>query len=191
VPDDAPTGGYYGGIFVQHEKVQTEEEIDSSKVKINTRAGVLLILGVQGDDPISRNGKMERIESEKKVYFNGPAKLKAFISNFGNLQYRMSGELQISKGNKLVEKIEVKPETVYPNKLRQFEMLWNFSWLDFGKYTATANLASEDGEVVVSGEVSFWVVPWKVILAGTGVLSLLWVVYKMGGKKEKKRMKRG
>jgi hypothetical protein len=62
---------------------------------------------------------------------------------------------------------------------QEFELRWNWkeaSKLRFGKYHAKLLLAYDDGirDVPIEGEVSFWVVPWR--LVGAGLLNIVLIV---------------
>ncbi|MDR3583243.1 MAG: hypothetical protein P4L62_02705, partial [Candidatus Pacebacteria bacterium] len=59
------------------------------------------------------------------------------------------------------------------------ELKWNFadaSKLRWGKYTAKLVLVYDNGQrdVPIEGEVSFWVVPWR--LVGGGLIILIFVL---------------
>jgi hypothetical protein len=63
------------------------------------------------------------------------------------------------------------------NSNQQLELKWDFkdaSKLRWGKYTAKLLLVYDDGQrdVPIEGEVSFWVMPWRLVLGGLVVLIL-------------------
>jgi hypothetical protein len=63
------------------------------------------------------------------------------------------------------------------NNRQQLELKWDFkdaSKLRWGKYTAKLLLVYDDGQkdVPIEGEVSFWVMPWRLVLGGLVVLIL-------------------
>lgn len=56
---------------------------------------------------------------------------------------------------------------------------WDFNkvtQLRFGKYTASMLLAYDDGtrDVPIEARVSFWVIPWRLIIGGIVVVALIW-----------------
>jgi len=73
-------------------------------------------------------------------------------------------------------------KTVFDEKGNpEYELKWNFkdaSKLRFGKYTAKLLLIYDDGhrDVPVEGEVSFWVIPWRLLI----VLSIIALFFFIG-----------
>ena len=70
----------------------------------------------------------------------------------------------------------------------EMELKWNFSDLSqlrFGRYTAKLLMIYDDGthDVPLEGEVSFWVIPWRIIVLGlvVGIFILLGLRSMFGG----------
>jgi hypothetical protein len=178
VPKGTPTGGYYGVIFfnskVQDLQVTSEDGQSTAQIGVNQRVGTLLVIAVKGDQPIIRKGQLEKFDPKKKVFLDKPAEFDIVAKNSGNLHYKVLGKFEIDKfGRKIVEN-ELSPRVFYPDKTRQYEQKWDFSSWSYGYYKAKVNLISEDGEIVMNGETSFWVIPWKTTVS---IIVLLVIVY--------------
>ncbi|NTV40963.1 MAG: hypothetical protein HGA61_01690 [Candidatus Moranbacteria bacterium] len=194
VPEKTPTGGYYGGVFIAHEKIESEsKQSENTQLKINTRVGVLLVLGVQGDSPVIQNASLKSFEPERKIFWNDPAKISASVINSGNLQYKMSGKIGIYHSGKVVTSIDLPSRVVYPNKYRPFGGEWKFGLFDFGLYEARVDLLSDDEKMQLEGVKHFYVIPAKTtVVFFSFVIILISVVYlksKLSGKRKKNTKK--
>lgn len=188
VPEDAPSGGYYGSVFFQYQEHNVDEgDPNASKLKINTRAGVLLTLAVQGDEPLNKSGELQTFESLKKLYWDAPAMFATKVLNNGNIHYLLTGDIEITRFGKDVAKINVTPKIYYPGRTRMVESKWEFGLLDIGPFTAKVNLESEDGTVKLVEETTFWVIPWRFAAIAGGAIFFLWTIYFLGGRSAKKK----
>ena len=68
--------------------------------------------------------------------------------------------------------INEKGGNVLPASIRKFEQTLNKKWM-FGRYNAEANI--QYGGKNISGSLSFWVIPYKLIAIILGVLIILFV----------------
>jgi len=179
IPKETPTGGYYGALFFKTNKVLSEETSkDASRVVVNQRVGVLLVMAVKGASPINLSGKLDGVLSENKIFWDNPAKFSAEIFNSGNLHYQIAGNFKLYKFGKEISSQEVLPRIVYPNKKRIFEHTWEFSPWAYGRYKVKANFWSEDKQVQLVGVTSFWVIPWKTTVASILLLLIIWSIYR-------------
>jgi WxL Interacting Protein, peptidoglycan binding domain len=182
VPEDTPTGGYYGAIFfkakVSEENIENQNG-GSSKLIVNQRVGVLLVMAVKGNEPIERSGELLSFLASKKIFFQNPTELIAEVKNSGNLHYKTFGKIDIYKFGKKLTSLELAPSVLYPNKTREFRKKWIFSSWSYGYYKAKINLASEDEEIRMAGETSFWVIPWKTTLSIIILLVIIWLIFRI------------
>jgi len=179
VPKDTPTGGYYGAIFFKTTSQKTEGEEQGSKIAINQRIGVLLVMAVKGNQPIRRDGKLQKFLPASKIFWDKPAKIEAEVANTGNLHYMASGRIDIQKFGQKVSTFPLDARIMYPGKYRKYESEWNFSPWAYGYYKADIDLLSEDGGIHIVGQTSFWVIPWKTTLAIFILLLLIFMIYKI------------
>jgi len=179
VPQGAPTGGYYGALFFKSKRLANDGiSQDSSKVIINQRVGILLVMAVKGAEPINLSGKLERIFPEKKIFWDNPAKVFTETFNDGNLHYKLLGKFRIFKFGKEVDNQDIGPRVAYPGKSRNYENTWQFSPWAYGFYRVRTELWSEDQRVKLSGETSFWVIPWKTTVAIILLILIVWSIYR-------------
>lgn len=190
VPQGTPTGGYYGVAFFKSEE-DTGETLSiteaAANIKVNTRVGTLITLAVKGEEDILEQGRLDKFESVKNIYWDSPATLSAHITNSGNINFKMSGEMDLYKFGNKVAHFDVDPKMYYPDKKRIIENQWDFKLTDIGYYKAKIKLTSENNTVNVFGETSFWVIPWKLLALASGLMLSLWSVYYLGGRNEKRK----
>ncbi len=181
IPLGTPTGGYYGVIFFT--KNPSAEDASSLPVQINAiyRMGTLLTFGVRGNEPVIEKGEMKLFEASRKVFIDNAISFNIQANNSGNIPYKVSGSIEIYKFGQKISTLSIAPNLLYPNRVRGINVLpWNLSMFDIGKYSARINLTSEDGNVVISGETSFMVIPWKLVAIAFFVFIALWVILNIG-----------
>lgn len=181
VPENTPTGGYYGALFFKTSKHSGQDQADEnqSRVIINQRVGVLLVLAVKGTEPIRRTGELQQFKALSKIFWSNPAETEAIVINTGNIHYKAMGFLDIYKFGKKIDSVAIDPRMIYPGKYRKYETKWNFSPWAYGYYKAKFSLISEDMQIKINGETSFWVIPWKTTLAVILLLFIIWMIYKI------------
>ena len=177
VPTGTPTGGYYGALFFKTRAQEMKGE--SAKVLINQRVGVLLVMAIKGTQPIRLSGELKEFKAARKIFWSQPAELTALVFNNGNLHFKASGNVEINKFGRKVWSKEVMPKVFYPDKLRELTESWDFSAWSFGFYRAKINLISEDQSIKLFGETTFWVIPWKTLLAIILLLAAIWLTYRL------------
>lgn len=178
VPQKAPTGGYYGAIFF-NTKMDDNPDNQGSKIEIKQRIGALLVMAVKGEQPIIRTGEIKSFGALKKIFWGRSAKLFIDMYNSGNLHYKMLGSIDIYKFGKKLDKIDLIPRIIYPEKIRKYEEEWNFSSWAFGYYVAKLNLFSEDKAISLTSETSFWVIPWKTTVSIIILIVIIWLIFKL------------
>lgn len=185
VPKGTPTGGYYGALFFQSQLEGREgiQEIPTddgtSKIIVNQRVGTLLVMAVKGDQPIRRSGELIDFFPEKKVFWSSPAALITQVKNSGNLHYKALGKIEVTKFGKKMADLDLKARVLYPDRIRTYAEGWNFSNWSYGFYRAKLALQSEDGEIKMSGETSFWVIPWKTTVSILVLLFIIWLIMRI------------
>jgi hypothetical protein len=102
----------------------------------------------------------------------------------------MGGNIEIDRFGTKVTDLKVDTRLYYPGKIRPLENIWNCGFFDIGYYTGKINLVSEDGNVTIFGQTSFIVLPWRLLATVAAIILALWLIYKMGGRKERKKINR-
>lgn len=181
IPENAEPGGHYGVVNFSG----TAPELSGSVVGLSASAGVLVLITVDGD--IKENANLKEFYSShnnKQSWFfeNGPITFVTRIKNNGNVHIKPTGNIQIHDiFGRLISTLGVnKPETqenisnVLPNSIRRFESELNKKWM-FGRYTANLALSyGTKGQAMVN-TISFWVIPYKLIIVG--LLTLITLIY--------------
>lgn len=182
VPEGMPTGGYYGALFFRSavsDNTFSYTNGEESRIKINQRVGMLLVMAVKGKEPIQRQGEVVSFEPDKKLFIQSPAELIAEVKNSGNLHYKALGKIDIYKFGRKLKTLELTPLILYPERTRKYQEKWDFSNWSYGFYKAKLQMASEDNEIQMAAETTFWVIPWKTTLSIVILLVIIWLIFRI------------
>jgi hypothetical protein len=174
VPEGQPTNGYYGSILFKTSGVN--ENPEESHIGISYRIAALVILAVQGDEPMQKTVEFNEFYPIKDIFYETPITLIAKITNTGNIHFPMFGEITINKFGRKFHITELSPQLIYPGIPRQYTEKIMFDWWDFGKYDAHLSMWSEDKTIKFEEDTSFWVIPWKGMLVVFGCLVGVWIM---------------
>lgn len=179
IPEKTPTGGYYGAIFFRTLPNVQENEEDGARIGISTRVGVLMVMAVKGDEPLSKKGEIKDFQGLRKVYFSPPAEFATDFFNSGNIHYKVSGSVKIKKFSKDLLELPIESRIVYPGKNRTFKNSWRFTNWSYGYYKAVVDISSEDDLVKDSREIAFWVIPWKTTVSIILLIIIIWIILRL------------
>ncbi len=164
VPADAEPGGYYGGVLVSTIKDDGMEDGASARSPIVARVGTLFFITVPGEAVKMGETKQMSLLGAKQWYEKGPFKFSILYENTGSVHLNPYGEIRIKNiFGEEVGFVELEPWFVLPKSLRSRDIEWNRELL-FGRYTATALVNRGYEDIVDEVAVTFYVLPWKVIL---------------------------
>ncbi|MBU0612867.1 hypothetical protein KKB10_02515 [Patescibacteria group bacterium] len=193
-PVDAEPGGHYATVFFG----TTPPNIDDpGSLALSTKLGSLFLLRVFGD--IEEAGQISQfgLDGDGKTLSRLPATLFTRFQNDGNIHLRPTGTITITNmlgGDTATLEFNPKKGATLPDTIRRYETVWekgqvkevtgnfwsNF-WTEFsneknnfalGRYKANISLVA--GNLVSdSAEISFWVMPWRVITVALVVLVLV------------------
>lgn len=178
IPEDAEPGGLYGAVLVSATNIEGEEgeagkDKAAGQMKIITQLASLFFVRVNGD--VLENGIMKDFKTFQNFYEKGPISFSILYENNGSVHMSPYGVIEIRNilGNK-IDEIEVDPWFVMPDSLRSREIKWNKDFL-FGKYTAVVSMNRGYQDIIDTKYYDFWVIPWKIILAGfMGLVLIIW-----------------
>ncbi len=173
VPKGQPTNGYYGSIFFKAVTANKKTNDKNVSMGIEYRIGSLVIMTVQGNEPVKTEGELKEFSPVKKIFWNQSAKMTVKMINTGNIHYPMYGKIKINKFSKKFHTIELKPQLVYPNKIKEYREDMKFDLWDFGIYTANLSMWSYDKSVKFNKQISFLIIPWKGLAIIGGSIFLL------------------
>lgn len=165
--------------------------------RIEGSVAVFTLLNTNRPDA-TRSLSVASFSSKKRVYEYLPAEFETIVKNNGNTIVQPKGNIFIGRtGNEStpLAVTEVNPGGGYilpsssrvlktqwsdgfPGRAQNGSLVWDWSKLNqlrIGKYTAKVVLIYDDGkrDIPVYGEVSFWVLPWKILLGLTAILAVL------------------
>lgn len=183
VPTDAQPGGHYFGLVYGDNQGELYDEVSLSK-----SIAALVFLTVRGD--VEKDGKLVEFDTGKNWYEFGPVDFKIRYENTGNVHEVLGGNIFVHKGDitKPIATLTVNErgeKVALPRSVREIRENWGdgfivkkaeggykLNWdsitkIYVGKYKATLKLRhSSNGERVTSeAEISFWMIPWKLIAA--------------------------
>lgn len=184
VPDNAPPGGHFAALLIGTKPPKDDKQTQVVTSQIVT---TLLFLRITGD--IDESGTIRSFRTTKKILEQPQATFELRFENTGNVHILPQGEIRIT--NMWGQERGIIPinrsslyGNVLPESVRKYDFTWTGEWSvsDIGRYTAIASLAyGDEGRKFASSEVSFWVIPWKIlllvilILAGFGMM-FTWAV---------------
>lgn len=193
VPKDAEPGGHYAVIRF----TGTTPELEESGVALTASIGSLVLLQVSGDikeiaasefysAQTLKNGELKA----RGVFETGPLVLVERIKNGGNVHVKPTGTVEVhNMFGRTVKTVRVNgdptdpqnvPKSILPNSVRRFEQTLNDKWM-IGRYTATVKLAYGQGQLPLEQTITFWVIPYKLIVLvlalGAGLyFGLRWII---------------
>ncbi len=177
IPEDAEPGGRYGAVLVSQTNILSAtgtEGKTGGQVQITARIGALFFVRVRGD--VEESGFLEdfRIRGPQKTFYEkGPFIFDVLFRNNGNVHLNPYGIVEIKNlAGRTIETIEMRPWFVMPDSLRVKEV--NFEKINlFGRYTATLKINRGYYDIIDEKTIVFWVIPWKFVAIGLGVIVLI------------------
>ena len=199
VPSTAAFDYYYAVVFLR-----ANQDVKPGERQTVLNGGTATLVLLTADVPNAKKElSLDRLTVDRNIFEFLPAAFGVTVKNTGNVHIIPHGDIFITRGNATVATIPVNDTqgSVLPGSPRTFvsqwsdgfpvyvnredngktvrELTWNFAdaaKLRFGKYTAKLVLVYDDGQrdVPVESEVSFWVIPWRII--GGGMLNIVLVV---------------
>ena len=171
LPLDAEPGGLYGSVLIDTVAVDAtpgDGAGTAPQSAIIARIGTLFFVTVPG--AVDTQGSLSHFGTvPEKIFFQGsPINFGILFENKGTMHLAPYGELRITNiFDEEVGYVEIDPWFVFPQSIRLREIVWERDFL-FGRYTATVFINRSYDDTIDTQSVSFWVLPWKVMLAGFG-----------------------
>jgi len=115
---------------------------------------------------------LKEFKTTSKFFEKGPIKFQLIFENNGRIHLAPYGIIEIyNMMGKKIDEVEVDPWFSMPDSLRFREVTWNRKFL-FGRYVAKTSINRGYDGIIDQKEVSFWMIPWKLILAALACLVL-------------------
>lgn len=170
VPKDAAPGGYYGVVRF----TATAPEIEGNGVSLSTSIGALIFVRVKGD--ATQKLSVEEFFVSKKgkkgfIFESTPLEFVQRLKNEGNVHEQPIGRILVKDlfGRPAVNlNVNLEGRNILPGTIRKFEVPLDKAAIGdrtlIGPYTATLTVKYGDKEQTITDTVSFWIIPWKIIL---------------------------
>ncbi|KPJ55724.1 hypothetical protein AMJ49_06470 [Parcubacteria bacterium DG_74_2] len=176
IPENAEPGGLYGSVLISTAPIEEVPEGEEGKAKgqvqIIGRIASLFFVKVKG--AVTEEGVLEKFDTvnSKKLHQQGSISFSISYRNKGNIHLNPYGIIEIKNIlGKKIDEIEIEPYFAMPNSLRLREMKWE-TRLSLGYYTATLSLNRGYQDIVDEATISFWIIPWKILLGAAIVIFL-------------------
>ncbi len=179
LPPDAEPGGRYGSVLVS--TVSRDANLDQTNgaqpsSAIISRVGTLFFITTPGSTDIK--GEMTSFTTlpDKSIFLGGPINFGIVFENTGSVHLRPYGEMRITNmAGQEVGLVELDSWFALPQSLRTREISWNRELL-IGRYTATAFINRGYDGIIDEQSVTFWVLPWKIVVVAFSGLFLTFLL---------------
>jgi len=180
IPTDAEPGGLYGSVLVKTLAVERRAVSETNLVPqspIEARIGTLFFVTIPGE--VERAGQLLELNTipDAAWFEQGPITFGILYENTGSIHLTPYGKLSITNilGDE-VGFVELDPWFALPKSQRFREIFWDNTNL-FGRYTATLELNRGYGDIIDTKTITFWVLPWKIVLGGfAGIFIILFLI---------------
>jgi hypothetical protein len=180
LPPNITPGGLYGTVLVS--TVQAPNTPTGANVPRNpiiARVGSHIFINIEGEKVVSGEVLGIDVLPSKLWHETGPFNFAISYDNDGSVHLNPYGEISVrNMFGQEVGYVQLEPWFVLPASLRTREIEWDRGFL-FGRYTAVAQINRGYGDIVDEVQVSFWVLPWKIMAAVFGSLFLILFVFRL------------
>jgi len=184
IPANAEPGGHYGVIRFSG----TSPTLNGTGVGLSASAGTLFLVRVAGDvtEKLDLSTFEAQTNNKRSALFEyGPVTFVTRFKNTGNVHVQPKGTILIEDifQNKVASlDVNEKNGNILPSSTRRFESTLDKKWL-FGRFTATTTVGyGTQGQAIVQS-ISFWVIPYKLILIGLAILATIIYVLRIAIKR--------
>lgn len=197
IPSNASPGGYYGTIRF----TARAPELKDTGVSLSASLGALLMIRVKGvakeelsikdfytSSVDTRDENNNEVSGKSGNFFeSAPIQFNQRLTNTGNVYEQPSGLVTITDmfGKKIATLgINQPPRQILPDSTRRFTQLLDKSVIGkkilFGRYKADLSVVYGDDKKTINSSFTFWVIPYRIILAIITAIIILFVVFRSG-----------
>lgn len=171
-PEDAEPGGRYGAVIISN----APDEGESGTARVTTRLASLFLVRIEGD--VEESGQLTdfRMAGPSSVFLDssGPEQFEILFENTGNVHLTPYGQITVQ--NMFGQTVKTLPIDAYfalPDSTRYRAIDNSDDGFRIGRYTANLQLNRSYGNNVDYQSVSYWVIPWKILLVALLVIFLI------------------
>lgn len=189
VPANASPGGYYAVVRF----TATAPTLDGTGVSLSASLGALILLRVNGqatEGMSVESFQTTRNSKPTSLFESAPIDFTLRLKNTGNVHEQPTGQAIVSDmfGNTIgAVNYNFDQKNVLPGSIRKFEEPLNSEVIGnrilFGYYTAKLKMTYGADKREVTSTISFWVIPWKMILVLVTVLIGGFILIRFGLKR--------
>jgi hypothetical protein len=174
VPKNAGPGGHYGVVRF----TGRPPELEDSGVSLSASVGTLMLVNVSGN--VSESAQISEMyasqkDKQRSLFEYGPVTIIEKIKNTGNTHFKPKGNVRVTNmfGKEVgMYQLNEKGGNVLPGSTRKFEQTLNKKFM-FGRYKAQADVVYGSDSKILSRTISFWVIPYKLILIVLAAIALI------------------
>lgn len=180
IPENMEPGGLYGAVLVRtvpwNERRDVIGEIAQGNIEIVQRLANIYYVRVRGE--AEESGNIVEFSSGRKFYGQPPVDFRMLYENTGRVHLAPKGKVMVKNiiGTDVGE-MKIDSFFVLPGAMAQKHLKLEKDFM-FGYYSATLELDHGYDGNVEELKVSFWVLPWKIVLAILLVLLILIIAAK-------------
>jgi hypothetical protein len=170
IPANAQPGGLYGSVIVsvatRQGSTTSPDNGSTATNPIITRLATLFFVRVAGQ--AKEEGKLTQFTlagGRRWLFDNSPINFDLIFKNTGDVFLVPNGAITVTNMlGSSVGAVTVDPWFAMPQSLRFREVIWTPPFL-FGRYKAHVTVERGYASTTDEMELTFWVIPWKAILA--------------------------
>lgn len=169
IPTSSEPGGLYASVLVvtnpPDSELQAEKDKAQGQTKLISRLGTLFFVRVKGNAKEEGALKNFKVREDRIFFEKAPVPMEILFENTGSVHLMPYGSIEIKNilGQK-IDEINLDPWFVMPDSLRTRAIEWAGKKMLFGRYTADLLVNRGYGDILDKRTISFWVIPWKVVL---------------------------
>ena len=178
IPKNAEPRGYYGALIVSNDPDAQDNKNSgdvTGRTRIISRIGSLFLLKINGEGKEEGNVESLKIIGPQQTFYGQrPEGFEIAFKNTGNVHLVPYGTIEVKNMfGKTISTLPVDAYFVLPDSTRYREIKWTDGF-SLGLYTAHLSLNKGYGTEYANMDISFWVLPWKILLIG--FVSLAFIV---------------
>lgn len=184
VPANAEPGGHYGVIRF----TGLPPSVSGTGVSLAASLGALVLMRVSGaiTEQLQNVQFFANQNGHTSRFFEyGPVTITERIKNTGNVHVQPVGNVKVydTFGRKISQMaINNPPHSILPDSIRRFDQTLNKHYL-FGHYKATYSVVYGNSKKTLSSSMTFWVIPWRLIIIILAILLALVLLIRQGIKR--------
>ena len=191
VPNDVALGEYNVKIFLSTDEGFTSDTESFTVTNLGSGPAILIRIGEESE--LIESADLIRFTTDKFLYETPPVKFLTEIENTGNTHITPSGEIVISNiFGEEIARLPFNPSNLSTirSKASEYEVSWDTSRKFFNADGSVmigplkANLliqyrTIDPGFYPLTSETTFWIIPWKLILAIIVAITLIVIGFKV------------